>query len=67
MQNNSAVLDENPAAPAIEPEMLAKLKKEDMEQAVVERFRVIIDSSATRTTAGERKRSTYWQAGDEEC
>ena len=26
-------------APAITPEMLAELKKEDMEQAVVERFR----------------------------
>jgi hypothetical protein len=40
MQNKGAVLDENLAAPAIEPEMLSKLKKEDMQQAVVERFKV---------------------------
>jgi hypothetical protein len=40
MQQKNVVVDENPAAPAIEPEMLAQLKKEDMQQAVVERFRI---------------------------
>ena len=40
MQDKNVVIDEDPAVPAIEPEMLAKLKKEDMQQAVVERFRI---------------------------
>ncbi len=40
MQDKNVVIAENPAAPAIEPEMLTELKKEDMQQAVVERFRV---------------------------
>jgi len=40
MQDKNVVISENPAAPAIKPEMLAELKKEDMEQAVVERFRI---------------------------
>lgn len=54
MQNKAVVIDENPAAPALEPEMLAELKKEDMQQAVVERFQVNTKTPATRTKAGKR-------------
>jgi len=65
MPTKSAVLDDAPAAPAIQPEMLTKLKKEDMKQAVVERFRATSEAPATK--AKERKRSPYWRAADEEC
>ncbi len=54
MQNKAVVLDENPAAPAIEPEMLTQLKKEDMQQAVVERFKVNGGASASRTKTKQR-------------
>ena len=37
MRKNSAVLDAEPA-PAITPEIISKIKKEDMKQAVVEKF-----------------------------
>ena len=54
MQNKGVVIDENPAAPAIEPEMLTQLKKEDMQQAVVERFKVGKDKTAGRKTTLKR-------------
>ncbi len=65
MPRNSAVLDDAPAAPPIQPEMLSKLKKEDMKQAVVERFRATSEAPAAKAT--ERKRSPYWRPADEEC
>lgn len=37
MRKNKALLDDAPA-PAITPDMLSNIKKEDMKQAVVERF-----------------------------
>jgi hypothetical protein len=58
MTKNSALLEE--AAPAIEPEMLSELKKEDMQQAVVERFRA-------KASGKKHKRSPYWQPLDREC
>jgi hypothetical protein len=66
MSNHSAVLDEAPAAPAITPETLRKVKKEDMKQAIVERFKIVFGAPASGT-GKERKRSPYWQAADEEC
>ncbi|HUK73916.1 MAG TPA: hypothetical protein VLV47_00410 [Candidatus Bathyarchaeia archaeon] len=66
MPRKSVVLDDAPAAPAIQPEMLTKLKKEDMKQAVVERFKATSEAPAP-AKAKERKRSPYWQASDEEC
>ena len=62
MRKDSVVIDEGPAAP-MTPEMLGKLKKEDMKQAIVERFKVTPEPRAAK----ERKRSLYWQAADEEC
>ena len=66
MQKNNVVIDDAPAAPAITPDMLGKLKKEDMKQAIVERFKAAVEAPAPRT-GKERKRSPYWQAADEEC
>jgi hypothetical protein len=66
MPTKSAVLDDAAAAPAIQPEMLSKLKKEDMKQAVVERFRTTSEAPAPTKATG-RKRSPYWRPADEEC
>jgi len=66
MQNSSVLIEEEEAAPAITPETLRKLRKEDMKQAIVERFKVVIKAPTPRI-ANERKRSPYWQAADEEC
>jgi len=64
MQKSNVVIDDAPAAPAINPDMLGKLKKEDMKQAIVERFQAVVTAPAA---GKERKRSPYWQARDEEC
>ncbi len=66
MKNNSAVLDEPEVAPAITPDMLTMLKKEDMNQAVVERFKVS-EAPVAGPAARTKKRSPYWQAADQEC
>lgn len=58
---------ESQAVPEISPEMLARLKKEDMKQAVVERFRTCNETPAVRTAARRRTRSPYWRPADEEC
>jgi hypothetical protein len=65
MRKNNVVIEDAPAAPAITPDMLGKLKKEDMKQAIAERFKAT--SEAPRTAGKERKRSPYWQPADEEC
>ncbi|HUK43344.1 MAG TPA: hypothetical protein VLW48_02760 [Candidatus Bathyarchaeia archaeon] len=64
MQTSNVLIEDEEAAPAITPEMLRSLKKEDMKQAVVERFKVVIKAPGS---GKERKRSPYWQAADEEC
>lgn len=67
MASKNVVLDDAPAAPAITPEMLGKLKKEDMKQAVIERFKAGEESPVPAGTVRPRKRSPHWQAADEEC
>jgi hypothetical protein len=62
-----AVLEVTPAAPAITQDQLAKLKNEDMKQAVVERFRCSTQKPASAITARRRARSPYWRPADEEC
>jgi hypothetical protein len=51
MRNNSGVMEVEAAAPALTPDMVAKIKKEDMKQAVVERF-------STRTKPAEKSTAT---------
>jgi len=65
MRKNKVVVDDAPAAPALTPDLIAKIKKEDMKQAVVERFsrKAVVQPSAPNM----RKRSPYWQRADEEC
>jgi hypothetical protein len=67
MPKKSVVLDEVPAAPAITPDLLAQLKKEDMKQAIVERFRSGRESAVTRNAQRPGKRSPHWRPADEEC
>lgn len=67
MLKNSAVLDENQPAEPIKPELLAKLRKEDMRVAVVERFRRTSDAPAKHTATRVHTRSPYWRPADEEC
>jgi len=65
MRKKSVVIEESPAAPALTPDLLTHLKKEDMKQAIVERFSR--NEAAATATARARKRSPYWRPADEEC
>lgn len=67
MLKECVLTEESQAAPAISPELLAKLKKEDMKQAVVERFRSKSEAFASRTAARHNARSSNWRPADEEC
>ena len=67
MQKKSVVVEDAIAAPALTPDLVTKLKQEDMRQAVVERFRGASDSPAEKVAANKRKRSPYWRPADEEC
>jgi hypothetical protein len=67
MLNNKVTTEANQAAPAISPDLLAELKKEDMQQAVVERFRGDVDMPAHRTAARHGVRTSAWRSADDEC
>ena len=67
MLKNSAVFDENQPAEPIKPELLAKLRKEDMRVAVVERFRRTSDTAAKHAAAKPHTRSPHWRPADDEC
>ena len=65
MRKNKVVIGDAPAAPALTPDLISKIKKEDMKQAVVERFsgKAIVQRTATKMHA----RSPYWQPADDQC
>ena len=65
MRKNNVMIDDAPAAPALTPDLVAKIKKEDMKQAVVERFSG--EATAPRPAAKMRTRSPYWQPADDQC
>jgi len=62
----SVALEDAPAAPALTPDMGSKIKKEDMKQAIVERFSGSSNSVAPRA-ARPKKRSPHWQPADDQC
>lgn len=64
MRKNNVLLDDGPA-PALTPDMISKVKKEDMKQAVVERFSG--EAAAKRKATKIRKRSLYWLPADDQC
>jgi hypothetical protein len=51
MRKNNVVMEDEAAAPALTPDMMSKIKKEDMQQAVVERF-------SAKTQAAEKRTAT---------
>lgn len=61
LKNDVAVEDD--AAPANTPDVLSKVKKEDVKQAIAEPFKGNPDSPAPRS----KKRSPYWQPADDQC
>lgn len=67
MLKSKITRDETTAAPALTPEMLTQLKRQDMKQAIVERFSARAVAQAPRIAARSGVRSPYWQPADEEC
>jgi hypothetical protein len=65
LKNKVAILDA--PAPALTPDMLASIRKEDMKQAIMERFRIHVKTVAPRTAPRAGQRSPFWQPADEEC
>ncbi len=66
MLRSGFAIDET-SAPAITPETIAEIKKQDMKQAIAERFSYRAKAVVTETKAQSRVRSPYWQPVDEEC
>jgi len=66
MLRSGFTVDEK-SAPALTPDSLKKLKKEDMKQAMVERFTDRSNAVSRGTVTAGRKRSPCWQPVDEEC
>lgn len=59
--------DESLGAPALTPDLLSNLKREDMKQAIVERFSASAKIESPRPAVRSGARSPYWQSADEEC
>ncbi|MFI5116708.1 MAG: hypothetical protein ACHP8B_08415 [Terriglobales bacterium] len=55
------------SAPAITPDQLGEMKKQDMKQAIMERFSYRAKAVSTETKVRAKERSPYWQPVDEEC
>ncbi len=66
MLRSGFAVDET-SAPAITPDLVAEMKKQDMKQAVVERFSYRAKAVPTETKVRPKHRSPYWQPVDEEC
>ncbi len=66
MLRSGFAIDET-SAPAITPETIAEIKKQDMKQAIAERFSYRAKAVAPETKVQSKKRSPYWRAVDEEC
>ncbi len=67
MLNNKVTSEANQGAPAISPNLLAELRHQDMEQAVVERFRSEPESHDHRTAARHGVHTSAWRSADDEC
>lgn len=63
MQKKNLVIEDEPA-PAITPDVLSKIKKDDAKQAAVEQFK---GSAELASPARPKKRSPYWQPADDQC
>lgn len=65
MLNNKVGPEAEQAVPAIGPELLQELKKEDMEQAVVERFQNGVEQPDHRTATRHGDRTPAWHPADD--
>ncbi len=63
---NKAQVENVAAAPVIAPDVVTRMRKEEMKQAIFQRFGRESDAAA-RIATPARKRSPYWQPVDEEC
>ncbi len=66
MLRSGFAIDET-SAPAITPDLLSEMKKQDMKQAIVERFSYRAKAVAPEIGVRSKERSPYWQPVDEEC
>lgn len=66
MLRSGFAIDEK-SAPALTPDALGEIKKQDMKQAIVERFTYRAKAVSAETKVASKVRSPYWQPVDEEC
>jgi hypothetical protein len=66
MLRSGIAIDQTPA-PATTPDLVAEMKKQEMKQAIVERFSYRAKAVSTETRVRIKERSPYWQPVDEEC
>jgi hypothetical protein len=67
MLKSKIATEESFGAPALTSDSLRQLKKQDMKQAIVERFSARAQAAAPRVAVRSGVRSPYWQPADEEC
>jgi hypothetical protein len=66
MLRSGHAIDEK-SAPALTPDALGEMKKQDMKQAIVERFSYRAKAVSAETGVRSKERSPYWQPVDDEC
>jgi hypothetical protein len=66
MLRSGFAIDET-SAPAIAPDVLVEMKRQEMKQAIVERFIYRAKAVSAETGVRPKERSPYWQPVDEEC
>ena len=66
MLRSGFAIDET-SAPAITPDQLGEMKKQDMKQAIMERCSYRAKAVSPETKVQSRVRPPYWQPVDEEC
>lgn len=66
MLRSGFVIDETPA-PETTPDLVGEMKKQEMKQAIAERFSYRAKAVPTETKVTTKERSPYWQPVDEEC
>ncbi len=66
MLRSGFAIDET-SAPALTQDLLAEMKKQDMKQAIAERFSYRAKAVSAETAVQTKVRSPYWQPVDEEC
>jgi hypothetical protein len=63
----SGFASDETSAPAITPDLLGEMKKQDMKQAIVERFSYRAKAASAQAGVRSKERSPAWQPVDEEC